>query len=572
MKRGVYRLTSLVWLMALSRVFAAGLGDIEVQSKLGESLVARVPILGLSASEADQVQAQLAPLKIYRQQGVEFPAVLHSVSTQISTQGDQVYLTLTSSQRINEPILDLLLQVAAPNGDIQRQFTLLLDLPSATPPDPTPRVIVTHADEPSTLQDNRDSTLPNASPVATSTAATVAINEQTPVVTSLKDGQYGPVKRRETLWLIAKNIASQVQQSQARVMAGLFKENPLAFLKANPDYLMEGSLLRLPTQWPSESLAQLRGAAHTSAPALTASVSNTAPPVVPTINAEASANVNALSEQNRQLRGEISDLSVRIADLENRLRQQTVTSPLAPSNATLSLPVNDNVVVPADTQVQAISAPIAATELNAVPLAKKMTPASAKKPVAVVKTTKAINPIRQVWPWLIAGLIVASVVAFFWLHRNRKPLQSSLLDESLWQERKRSARATRHAERNIPTPQDWHSTVSVNDAPNVAESMDIKLQYVRSAVDTFLLFQRYNEALAFIRREIFEAGHDSALGHRLDGLYRETKDHLHSLGIDETLPTGEAKIELASARREIDDKQVVTPLRKTRPPNRRDLI
>jgi hypothetical protein len=174
--------------------------------------------------------------------------------------------------------------------------------------------------------------------------------------------------------------------------------------------------------------------------------------------------------------------------------------------------------------------------------------------------------------WLIGSVIVLSALAFYWLHRNRKLPKPTFLDESAWQERKRSARAARHAERNIPTPLDWHSTEPHNEAPNTAESMDIKLQYVRSAVDTFLLFQRYNEALAFIRREIFEAGHDSPLGHRLDGLHRETKAHLQSLGIEESIPTGEPKVELASSHRELDDKHVVTPLRKARPPNRRDLI
>ena len=94
------------------------------------------------------------------------------------------------------------------------------------------------------------------------------------------------------------------------------------------------------------------------------------------------------------------------------------------------------------------------------------------------------------------------------------------------------------------------------------DAIDIKLQYVRSAVDTFMMFQRYREALSFLRREISEAGGiESPLGQRIDALLRDIKGQMASMGVSEELSEGNAKPALASERSIEDERSVVTPLR-----------
>ncbi len=575
-------LISSLWLMFVGQAFAAGLGDIEVQSWLGERLQARVPLLGLSDNDTDRVRVQLASVRHYHQAGLDFPAVLHGVEFSL----EQGALLITTAQRVNEPIVELLLLVNTPEGEVRRQFTLLMDLPPAYGSNDiaSSRATPLSGDKPLQMPPTPATAVASAlSPPSKGGAPTSFVTTQeaaepaTASAPRLNGDRYGPVRRHESLWSIAQQLQPQLQLPLATIMAGLYNANRTAFVARNPNQLMEGSRLMVPSRWPDASLVSSIATTSTTA-STTESTVNRAPEraAVETMPVTAIASftqrqnnqidsvlpVTELTEQNRQLRGEIAQLTLRLTELEARLSQQ--------QQATTTTVVSESVAAPIITTNDTLQTGV----LKPLPAAKEITLPSVA-PIKPMATPAVITPHGQntglMWVSLGAVLITLIGAATWWWHR-RQAVHKPSLNDSEWQERKRAAREAHQTERSIPISGEWRHQEATPEPPNAAESMEIKLQYVRSAVDTFLLFQRYGEALAFIRREIFEAGHDSPLGHRLDALYRETKTHLQSLGIEESVPSGEPKIEVASQRPVNDDHPVVTPLRKARPPARRDLL
>lgn len=98
---------------------AAGLGPIRVQSALGQSLHASVPVIGVDASE---LTASCIKVVLEHPDG----ATVMPVRAAVGRSGDAVAIQLSTRQAVNEPAVTLNLQVAC-GTSIQRSYQLLLD-------------------------------------------------------------------------------------------------------------------------------------------------------------------------------------------------------------------------------------------------------------------------------------------------------------------------------------------------------------------------------------------------------------------------------------------------------------
>lgn len=109
---------------------AAGLGRLTVQSGLGQPLQAEVEITALGQEEIGSLSARLASPEAFRQAGLEYNPALSGLRFAIERRPNGgAVVRVTSSQPVNEPFVDLLVELNWDSGRFVREYTFLLDPP-----------------------------------------------------------------------------------------------------------------------------------------------------------------------------------------------------------------------------------------------------------------------------------------------------------------------------------------------------------------------------------------------------------------------------------------------------------
>jgi pilus assembly protein FimV len=132
-----FRRRTTAWAVASSLAFAAlpslseaaGLGKITVFSALGQPLRAEMELIA-TREELSGMKAQLASPSAFKQAGVEYTPTLSGITLVIDKRANgQAVIRLSSSRPINDPFVDLLLELNWPTGRLLREYTFLLDPP-----------------------------------------------------------------------------------------------------------------------------------------------------------------------------------------------------------------------------------------------------------------------------------------------------------------------------------------------------------------------------------------------------------------------------------------------------------
>ena len=114
-----------------------------------------------------------------------------------------------------------------------REYTILLDPPTYTPP---------------TITAPTPSPAPAASAVSRTRPVVQRARPSKQQTTGSVAGTYGPVKRSETLWVIADKTRPDSAVSVEQMMMALHKVNPHAFQHDNVNLLRTGVTLDLPRE------------------------------------------------------------------------------------------------------------------------------------------------------------------------------------------------------------------------------------------------------------------------------------------------------------------------------------
>src|SRR5256885_4254805 len=114
-----------------SEAGALALGGVNVQSPRGEPLRAEVEIPQITAAEAEGLRVGVASPGVFRTLGMEYNATVSQVRVSVQRRPDgSAVLRLTSTQPVNEPFVDLVIDASWASGNLQRNYTLLLDPPN----------------------------------------------------------------------------------------------------------------------------------------------------------------------------------------------------------------------------------------------------------------------------------------------------------------------------------------------------------------------------------------------------------------------------------------------------------
>jgi pilus assembly protein FimV len=280
----------LAGILALAEPFsaqAAGLGRLTVLSPLGSPLNAEIEIVSLQPGEEDGLNARLASADAYRQAGIEPSSALRTVRFAIVKRDGRPVLRVTSASPVNEPFVDLLVDLEWSGGRLTREYTVLLDPPELKGPQaiaaapqapvapsaqplppleakPKPRAAAPAQDSGAPVQDSGAPVQDSAAPVQDSAApvqdvAAPVQGRGAPVQDAptqperLPGGDSYDVKRGDTLGAIARaNLPQGVSLNQ--MMIAIYRANPDAFLRENINLVRAGRTLNIPG---AESLSSI---------------------------------------------------------------------------------------------------------------------------------------------------------------------------------------------------------------------------------------------------------------------------------------------------------------------------
>jgi pilus assembly protein FimV len=235
-------------------VDAAGLGRLSVQSGLGQPLRAELEVTSVGRDEAPTLAVRLAPLSAFRAANLEFNPALTNVRFVLDRRPDGNYLVrITSAQPVNEPYLDMMVELTWATGRVIREYTVLLDPPSlkvapdivapATPvAPPTATAAAPMATAPRVAP---PAAAPTPAPAAAASAPTPASTPKTAPTPSTASGGSYTVKSGDTLGKIANQNRSAASLDQ--MLVALFRANPDAFINKNMNLLRAGAQLAIPS-------------------------------------------------------------------------------------------------------------------------------------------------------------------------------------------------------------------------------------------------------------------------------------------------------------------------------------
>src|SRR5882762_7811551 len=134
-------------------VHAAGLGQLSVISPLGQPLNAEIEIVSLQPGEEEGLVARLAPPDAFRAAGIDFNPALVTVRFTIERRGGRPLLRVRTTQAVNDPFLEMLVELQWTTGRLVREYTVLLDPPEYRGPQaiaaaPAPRATPAAVAEP----------------------------------------------------------------------------------------------------------------------------------------------------------------------------------------------------------------------------------------------------------------------------------------------------------------------------------------------------------------------------------------------------------------------------------------
>jgi pilus assembly protein FimV len=226
-------------MMALSLPGAAhalGLGEIHVNSALNEPLAADIEILGATAEELSSLTASVANKDAFLRFGAERPAFLASATFKVShdVKGKPVLL-IRSTDSFSEPVVNLLVDLRWHNGEVIRQYSLLLDpagFPAATQVAAAVRSPVPPL---ATLALPAPAATPIASPDATTS----------PAATTTRTTTHVKIGAKATLRGVAWRVGARSDSDIKKTMLAIFRANPHAF-EGNINRLRLGAVLTIP--------------------------------------------------------------------------------------------------------------------------------------------------------------------------------------------------------------------------------------------------------------------------------------------------------------------------------------
>ncbi|SEF30980.1 FimV/HubP family polar landmark protein [Variovorax sp. NFACC27] len=247
--------------LASTDASAFTLGQLKVQSALGEPLRAEIDVTEMAANEAEGLKINIATAEAFRNAGVPYNSALSDVKATLQRRaGGQYVVRLSGNRPMNDPFIDLLLEANGASGRIVRDYTVLLDPPAtrqaatSTPAAPISPQIATPVERTAPAARARRERAPVvAAPAAAAPAPSPAPAAAAPApvtaaapARSAGGGEQVTVQRGDTAGKIAATY-KPADVSLDQMLVALLMANPDAFVGGNVNRMRAGAVLDLPS-------------------------------------------------------------------------------------------------------------------------------------------------------------------------------------------------------------------------------------------------------------------------------------------------------------------------------------
>jgi pilus assembly protein FimV len=259
------RLAVLVAVLVLAPALAAaaGLGRMTVLSGLGQPLNAEIELTA-TKEELATMQVRVAAPEAFRKANIEFTPLVASIRLGVEQRRDgRMVIRVTSARPVNDPFLQVLIELSWASGRLVREYTSLIDpplavaeaVPPALPPVAQPQPLPAPAEAlptpvpavPEPVRPiARAAAEPQPVPEPAKRAARVReAADPRPAPAAPAADSYGPVRSGETLAAIAGKVRP-ADVSLDQMLVAMFRHNPEAFAGGNMNRLRAGVILRVP--------------------------------------------------------------------------------------------------------------------------------------------------------------------------------------------------------------------------------------------------------------------------------------------------------------------------------------
>ncbi len=403
---------------------AAGFGALRVRSNLGQPLQAEIDLIGVTEQEGQHLAVRLASPDAYQRTGLTYNPIVSTLRASLVRQpGGGYVVRLRSALPVEEPIVDILVDLTWGSGRLSRAYTFLLDpsgsgnaIQNAAPIPPVAQAATPKTTEsvpaPAAAPRPRASA-PAPAPQRAARPARQAPRPQ-PAATAADaaPGSTYTVRHGDSLYDIASNAApGQDAVSRNQMLIALHRDNPGAFIGGNINRLRVGAVLKLPSSGNTLTLT-VRDARHAdtaqfsdvagdrSRPA-TAAEANAAPSAAAAAPVADDRALKAMESRVAQLEKNLTEMQ-RQLELKNEELARLAAAAPPPPPANAQTPLAEPPSAASATQARApvvLAAPIETTAGASAPVAEASAPAAApeKAPVAA-----AAPPRAQKASWLSA--------------------------------------------------------------------------------------------------------------------------------------------------------------------------
>ena len=260
-KKIVAYMLAAICVLAQTAAHSAGLGKLSIESALGQPLSAEIEIIATNPIELANLHARLASPEAFQNANLELSGTITSIKFAINKNPNGgMILKLSSDKPVNDPFLDMLVELDWGNGQMVREYTLLLDppgmkstesnnLPQTPTAAPYPSAVGSSAAQSEAGQSQNSSA--NATPARRTVQAgsSVRAARSESIGSGAKKsirGTIGPVQRGATLTEIAKQTKPEGVRLE-QMLVGLYRQNTKAF-DGNMNRLKVGQILTVPSK------------------------------------------------------------------------------------------------------------------------------------------------------------------------------------------------------------------------------------------------------------------------------------------------------------------------------------
>jgi len=249
---------------------ALSLGDIESNSSLNQPFEGTISLLSTSIEEANMLRVKIASPAVFNRVGIDRPAFLNNIRFRTTVKNGKPVIVVRSSQPIKEPFLNFLLEVSWPNGQLLKEYTVLLDPPVLVQPDTAiassvagvrrepgrqrPQVYTPPAQ---TARQQPRRVVRNVASSANSKLRRPGPPRTTASSSRVRNYR---VRRGDTLYKVARKLGYRGIRKE-QMMVALYNKNKRAFSKRNMNNLKAGALLARPSYQEAKAISSRKAKA-----------------------------------------------------------------------------------------------------------------------------------------------------------------------------------------------------------------------------------------------------------------------------------------------------------------------